>query len=73
MVKLDEDVNLEYRMILLSLSESIIPSARISMRSLVIHLHERMYHIVPPIANISILQTAFERAGTVNVYGVVRS
>ena len=41
MVKSDEDVNLEYRMILLSLSESIIPSARISMRSLVIHLHER--------------------------------
>ena len=34
---------------------------------------ERMYHIVPPIANISILQTAFERAGTVYVYGVVRS
>ena len=72
MVKSAEDVNLEYRLILLSLSESIIPSARISMRSLVIHLHERgciiLFH---PSPIHPYFRLPLQRAGTVYVYGVV--
>ena len=34
---------------------------------------ERVYHIVPPIANLSLLQTALQRAGLVYVYWGVRS
>ena len=73
MVKSSEDVNLEYRLILLFLSEYYSQCTQIDAIIGNPSSCQRVYHLVPPIANLSLLQTALQRAGVAYLYGGVRS